>query len=243
MKNVLVTGGTTGIGLAAAQLFLERGNNVWISGRSADNLNSAQSVLNSDQLQTLVADTTKLGDIDKVSRTLQEQNVKLDVLFLNAGIAVFSTLESATESEFDAQFNTNVKGVFFTIQKLIPVLNEGASIVINGSTNATASGIGSSVYSATKAAVIKIAKIAANELAPKGIRVNVVSPGPTLTPGLKDAVGEGALSFLSEKTAMQRLAEPNEIAKAVYFLASDEASFVTGTELIVDGGLINYSLK
>jgi len=164
-------------------------------------------------------------------------------LFLNAGIATFKPIALSTEEDFDSQFNTNVKGAFFTLQKMMPYLNEGASVIINGSTNATASALGSSIYAATKAAIVKIAKVAANELADQKIRVNVVSPGPTLTRGLEGAVPTEALDYLASITAVKRLAEPIEIANAVLFLSSNEAKFITGTELIVDGGLLNYAQK
>lgn len=176
-------------------------------------------------------------------QTFKTQELKFDTVFLNAGIATFNAIEMVTEEEFDAQFNTNVKGVFFMLQHIIPFLNDGASVIVNASTNATASGIGSSVYSATKSAVIKIAKIAANELADRNIRVNVVSPGPTFTTGLENAVPQEALSYLAEKTALQRLALPEEIGKVVEFISSDHSSFITGTEIIVDGGLLNYTMR
>jgi len=242
-KNVLITGGSSGIGLATAKAFLEEGANVWITGRNHKSLASIKDELNNVNLHVLASDTSNLQDIDKISKTFSEKSIKIDSLFLNAGIATFNPIALATEEEFDSQFNTNVKGAYFTLQKLIPYLNDGASVTINGSTNATASGIGSSIYSATKAAIIKIAKIAANELALQKIRVNTISPGPTLTSGLKGAVPNEALDYLAENTALQRLGEPNEIANAVLFLSSTDASFITGIELVVDGGLLNYTIK
>lgn len=243
MKNILITGATSGIGFATAQLFLNQGHRVWITGRKEETLNEAKAKLLSDNVQAIVSDTSSLKSIDILMSNFTENNIAFDVVFLNAGIATFSPIELVTEETFDAQFNTNVKGIFFMIQRLIPFLNDGSSIIINGSTNATATGIGSSVYSATKSAVIKIAKIAANELADRKIRVNVVSPGPTLTQGLQNAVPSDALNYLAEKTALQRLGMPEEIAKVVDFLATEQSSFITGTEIIADGGLINYSLR
>lgn len=242
-NNVLITGGSSGIGLAAAKAFLEEGANVWITGRNKKALENIEDEIKDKNLHTLVSDTSNFKDIDHIVQVLNEKSIKLDSLFLNAGIASFNTIALTTEEEFDNQFNTNVKGVYFTLQKLIPFLNEGASITINGSTNATASSIGSAVYAATKAAVVKIAKTAANELAPQKIRVNVLSPGPTLTKGLKEALPNEALEYLAGNTALQRIGQPEEIAKTVLFLSSNEASFITGIELIVDGGLLNYTLK
>ena len=243
MKNILITGATSGIGFATAELFVNQGNQVWITGRKQETLDNAKAILGSENIHTIASDTSKLDDIKQLVETFKTQNIKFDTVFLNAGIAEFNAIESVTEEEFDAQFNTNVKGVFFMIQQIIPYLNKEASIIINGSTNATATGIGSSVYAATKTAVIKIAKVAANELADRKIRVNVVSPGPTLTQGLQNAVPDEALNFLAEKTALQRLALPEEIGKVVEFLSSEKSSFITGTEIIVDGGLINYTLR
>ena len=167
----------------------------------------------------------------------------MDVLFLNAGIATYAPIEHITEADFDAQFNTNVKGPLFTLQKLLPHLADGAAVLLTSSTVASASGLNSSVYSATKGALNKIAQVAANELAGRKIRVNLISPGPTETEGLDGVVTPEIKDYLATVTALQRLGSPNEIANAVLFLASDNASFITGTELLVDGGAINYILK
>jgi NAD(P)-dependent dehydrogenase (short-subunit alcohol dehydrogenase family) len=242
-KNVVITGGTTGIGLATAKAFINAGANVWITGRNAENLQKAADEINNPKLKTVVSDTSKLAEISILEKAVAENGNKLDVLFLNAGIAVFSPIEQVTEADFDAQFNTNVKGHFFTLQKLIPHLADGAAVVFTSSTVATASNLGTSVYSATKGALNKIAQIAANELAERKIRVNIVSPGPVQTPGLEYAVPAEAKPLLAAATALQRLGDADEIAKTVLFLASDAASFITGTELLVDGGYINYGLK
>lgn len=242
-KNVIITGGTAGIGFATTQAFLNEGAQVWITGRSLETLQKIKNEINNDKLNIIVSDTSNLAGINLLDIEIKKQNIKIDVLFLNAGIATFKPIALSTEEDFDQQFNTNVKGAFFTLQKMMPYLNEGASVIINGSTNATASALGSSIYAATKAAIVKIAKVAANELAEQKIRVNVVSPGPTLTRGLEGAVPTEALDYLASITAVKRLAEPIEIANAVLFLSSNEAKFITGTELIVDGGLLNYAQK
>lgn len=242
-KNVLITGGTTGIGLATAKAFINSGANVWITGRNSANLQNARLEINSPNLYTVVSDTSKIEEISILEKAISETGRKLDVLFLNAGIARFEPIEQVTEANFDAQFNTNVKGHFFTLQKLLPHLADGSAVVFTSSTVATAANLGSSVYSASKGALNKIAQIAANELAGRKIRVNIVSPGPVLTPGLENAVPSEAKAFLASATALQRLGDPGEIAKTVLFLASDAASFITGTEIIADGGYLNYALK
>ncbi len=229
--------------MATAKAFIAAGANVWITGRNSDNLKKASAEINNPNLTTIVSDTSKLTEISILEKAIVESGKKLDVLFLNAGIATFEPIEQVTEANFDAQFNTNVKGHFFTLQKLLPHLADGAAVVFTSSTVATAANLGASVYSATKGALNKIAQIAANELAGRKIRVNIVSPGPTATPGLANAVPAEAKEFLAVGTAMQRLGDPDEIAKTVLFLASDAASFIIGTEIIVDGGYLNFALK
>lgn len=242
-KNVVITGGSTGIGLATAKAFINAGASVLITGRSADNLRSASLEINNPKLKTIVSDTSNLVGIGALEKTIAESGEKLDVLFLNAGIAKFSPIAQATEDDFDAQFNTNVKGAYFTLQKLLPHLADGAAVLFTSSTNASSSSLASSIYSATKGALNKIAQIASNELAERKIRVNIVSPGPTETPGLENAIPQGAKEYLASITALQRLGASDEIAKVVLFLASDKASFITGTEIKVDGGLLNFALK
>jgi NAD(P)-dependent dehydrogenase (short-subunit alcohol dehydrogenase family) len=242
-KNVVITGGSTGIGFATAKAFVNAGANVLITGRSAGNLQAAAAEINNPKLKTLVSDTSNLVGIAILEKAVIEGGNKVDVLFLNAGIAVFAPIEQATEADFDAQFFTNVKGPYFTLQKLLPHLADGASVLFTSSTVATAANLGASMYSATKGALNKIAQIAANELAERKIRVNIVSPGPILTPGLEKAVPEEFKGHLSAATALQRIGHPDEIAKTVLFLASDDASFITGTELIVDGGYTTYARK
>lgn len=242
-KNVVITGGTSGIGLATAKAFITAGAKVWITGRNAENLQKASAEINNPNLFTVVSDTSKLEGISLLEEAVAESGIKLDVLFLNAGVGTFEPIEKVTEANFDAQFNTNVKGHFFTLQKLLPYLVDGAAVLFTSSTAATAANVGSIVYSATKGALNKIAQIAANELAGRKIRVNIVSPGPIDTPGLDTVIPTEAKDFLAGATALQRLGDPNEIAKTVLFLASDAASFITGTEIIADGGYLNYALK
>jgi NAD(P)-dependent dehydrogenase (short-subunit alcohol dehydrogenase family) len=242
-KNVIITGGTTGIGLATAKAFISAGANVWITGRSAGNLEKASMEIQSPKLTTVVADTSKLSDISVLEQAFAKSGNKLDVLFLNAGIGTFEPIEKVSEADFDAQFNTNVKGNFFTLQKLLPHLADGASVLFTSSSAATAANLGTSIYSATKGALNKIAQIAANELAGRKIRVNIVSPGPIATPGLDTVVPAEAKEFLAGLTALQRLGHPDEIAKTVLFLSSDAASFISGTEIVADGGYLSYALK
>jgi len=243
-KNIVITGGTSGIGFATAKAFIGAGANVWITGRNTENLDKAAKALATNQLTTVVSDTSNLNDIEALADAFTQNGQKLDVLFLNAGIATFAPISQTTEADFDAQFNTNVKGPYFTLQKLLPHLKDGASVVFNSSTVATAAQMHGSVYSATKGALNKIAQIAANELAGRNIRVNMISPGPTQTEGFDKAVPDETLKQqFASTTALQRMGKPSEIAKAVLFLASEDASFITGAQLLADGGFIGYALK
>lgn len=242
-KNVVITGGSTGIGLATAKAFISAGANVTITGRSAANLQKAAEEINSPNLKTLVSDTSNFEGISVLEKAVTESGSKLDVLFLNAAIATFGPIESVTEAEFDAQFNTNVKGHFFTLQKLLPHLADGSSVIFTSSVVATGAGIGTSVYSATKGALNKIAQIASNELAGRKIRVNIVSPGPIQTPGLESVLNEEGKSQMAAATGLQRLGTADEIANTVLFLASDAASYISGADITADGGYLTYSRK
>lgn len=242
-KNVVITGGSTGIGLATAKAFINAGANVWITGRSAGNLQKAAKEINSPKLTTVVSDTSNLEGISALEKAVAEGGKKLDVLYLNAGIASFAPIEHVTEADFDAQFNTNVKGHFFTLQKLIPHLADGSSIIFTSSGVATGAALGTGVYSATKGALNKIAHVALNELAERKIRVNIVSPGPIQTPGLDSVAPPEALSYLAASTALRRIGTADEIAGTVLFLASDAAGYINGADVAVDGGFIQYHLK
>ena len=240
-KQVLITGGSTGMGLASARAFIAEGADVIITGKSAENLEKAAAGINSAQLKTIASDISDISSIDNLAATVGQTGKKLDVLFLNAGIAFFSPVEQTTVEVFDAMFNTNVRGLYFTLQKLLPYLNEGASVILNSSVVSTGALANASAYSATKAAVSSIGRTAATELAAKKIRVNIVSPGPVDTPifsksGLSVAEQDGFKTNMAASLPLGRIGKAEEVANTVLFLASDEASFITGVELQVDGG-------
>ncbi|MGA0556707.1 SDR family NAD(P)-dependent oxidoreductase [Larkinella sp. VNQ87] len=242
-KNVVITGGSQGIGFATAKAFIQHGATVLITGRNAESLRKAADEINSPNLQTLVADTSNMAGITALEKVVALSGKSVDVLYLNAAIGVYSPIQYVTEADFDAQFNTNVKGHFFTLQKLIPHLADGASVIFTSSGVVSAAGEASSVYSATKAALNKIADIAVNELAPRKIRVNIVSPGPIQTPGLLSLATPETQAYLASRSALQRLGSADEVANTVLFLASEEAGYVNGATIAVDGGSIQYMLK
>ncbi|CAF0734908.1 unnamed protein product [Adineta steineri] len=240
-KIALITGGSDGIGLATAQQFVNEGAYVFITGRRQEALDSAVKKVGKN-IFAIQGDSSKLDDLDKVYKIIQEQKGKLDILFANAGIASSMPLESITEDFYDNIFNINVKGVLFTVQKALPLLNEGASIILNASVVSIKGGPASSVYFATKAAVRSFARCFCVDLKERKIRVNAVSPGPIDTDlihnlGNTKEVSKSITDRLTSSTVLGRLGHPIEIAKAVVFLASDDSSYVTGIELFVDGGL------
>lgn len=242
-KQVVITGGSTGIGLASAKAFINAGAQVLITGRSASKLHQAEKGINSPKLKIQVSDTADMNGINELEQTVKATGKKIDVLFLNAAIGNFSPIEQMKEADFDAQFSTNVKGPYFTLQRLIPHLADGGSVIFTSSVSASSAGLGTSVYAATKGALNKIAEVAANELAGRKIRVNIVSPGPIETPGLASVIPAEYVPDLAASTALQRLGQADEIARAVLFLASDDASFVSGSEFVIDGGYLPYSRK
>lgn len=238
-KVAIITGGNSGIGFATAAELSAQGAKVIITGRNQESLTQAETELHVTGIR---ADQTDLKSIDNLVEQVSSQFGKVDIVFLNAGIAAFAPVDSASEEHYDNIMNANVKGVYFTVQKLLPILNDGASIIFNTSINAHVGMPNSSVYAASKAAVLALNRVFATELAPRKIRVNAVSPGPVETPlygklGLAKEEVEGFGAVLGEKILLKRFGQASEIAKTVSFLASDDASFITGTEIVVDGGL------
>ena len=240
-KIALITGGTSGIGLATAKQFVNEGAYVYITGRRAQEL--AAAVKEIDRNVTGVqGDMSNLADLDRLFAQVEREKGRLDVVFANAGIAQYAPLSKITEEHYDSIFDVNVKGLLFTVQKALPLMPDGGSIILNASIVASKGLPANSVYSATKAAVRSFARTWTTDLKDRHIRVNAVSPGPILTPGLHDLMdstgaGEQRLKMLSSTVPLGRLGAPSEIAKAVVFLASDDSSYITGTELFVDGGM------
>ncbi len=235
-KNVVITGGSAGIGLATVKTFIEKGANVLITGRNMDSLQTASASINSPKLKNLASDTSKLADIAKLAETVADSEKKVDVLVLNAGIAKQYSIEDTTEEVFDDLYNINVKGLFFTLQKLIPHLAEGASVVLLSSGVSVSGYAQMGAYAATKSAVDAIARTAATELADRKIRVNVVAPGLTDTP-MNHQTPEDIKNAIAAAVPLKRIGQAEEIANAIVFLSSDEASYISGSYLAVDGGV------
>jgi NAD(P)-dependent dehydrogenase (short-subunit alcohol dehydrogenase family) len=242
-KIALVTGGNSGIGLATAKRFVAEGAYVYITGRRQASLDTAVKEIGSN-VTGVQGDVANLADLDKLFAQIKSEKGRLDVLFANAGGGEFVTLGNYTEEHFDKTFNTNVKGLVFTVQKALPLLPDGATVILNASIVSVKGFPAFGVYNATKAAVRSFARTWTSELKDRKIRVNVVSPGPINTPAITLITGNDPAAEEAFKTQMSagvplgRMGESDEIAKAVVFLASDDSSYVAGVELFVDGGFV-----
>ena len=240
-KRALITGGSSGIGLETAKQFIAEGARVAITARSEKSFDEARSVL-SDRAVYVVSDAADFSSQRGLAGKIKEEFGGLDILFVNAGVAALKPVEQWDEAAFDRTFEINVRGPFFLIQSLLPLFANPASIVLNASINADIGMAGASVYGASKAALLSLARNLSAELAGRGIRVNAVSPGPITTPlygklGLSEAYLKATAETLQSQLPAKRFGRPDEIASAVVFLASDESAFTVGSELIIDGGL------
>ncbi|MTV37381.1 SDR family oxidoreductase [Duganella radicis] len=240
-KVAVVTGGTSGIGLATAQRFAAEGARVFITGRRQAELDKAAASI--PNATGILADSSSSADLKRLFETIKEKAGRIDVLYVNAGGGSMAPLGAITEEHFDDAFDRNVKGLTFTVQSALPLLEKGASVILTSSTAGVVGTPAFSIYSASKAAVRNLARSWILDVKDRGIRINVVSPGPIHTPGLVELAGDdaaaqqGLLDYLASQVPLGRVGQPEEVAKAVVFLASDDASFVNGTELFVDGGL------
>jgi NAD(P)-dependent dehydrogenase (short-subunit alcohol dehydrogenase family) len=235
-KIALITGGSTGIGLATAKQFVKEGAYVYITGRRPRELDAAVTSIGPN-VTAIQGDVSKLPDLDRIYEQIGKDEGRLDIVFANAGGGPLVPLGSITEEHYDSVFNVNVKGLVFTVQKALPLMPNGGAIILTGSIVGIKGFPAFSIYSATKAAVRSFARTWTTDLKDRGIRVNVVSPGPIDTPLLNESFANpDDMEALTSTVVMGRLGRPEEIAKAVVFFASDDASFVTGAELFVDGG-------
>jgi NAD(P)-dependent dehydrogenase (short-subunit alcohol dehydrogenase family) len=240
-KIALVSGGNGGIGLATAKRFVNEGAQVFITGRRESELKAAIKEIGGSSVTSVQGDVSKLDDLDRLFAQIKKEKGRLDIVFANAGFAKYAPVGKITEELYDEIFNVNVRGVLFTVQKSLPLLPDGASIILNASIVASKGLSANSVYSASKAAVRSFARTWTTDLKDRRIRVNAVSPGSIDTPGLSQLLassetGQQRLKMLPTVVPLGRLGTPDEIAKAVVFLASDDSSYITGTELFVDGG-------
>lgn len=239
-KTAVITGGNSGIGLATAKRFIAEGAEVFIVGRRQAELDKAVDAIGGN-ITAIQGDVAILADIDRVFATVGKVKSHVDILFANAGLGELAPLGQITEAQFDKTFDVNVKGTLFTVQKALPLMKAGGSIILTGSTTGVTGTPAFSVYSATKAAIRNFVRSWALDLKGTGIRVNVISPGPTSTPGLhgiasSPAEDQALVAGLIELTPLGRLGRPEEIAAAALFLASEDSSFMTGSEVFVDGG-------
>ena len=240
-KVALITGGNSGIGFATARLFIEEGAEVYITGRSQEKLDSAVKKLGA-HCTGVQGDVASLTDLDRLFGQIEREKGQLNIVFANAGAAELLPIEQVDEAHFDRMFDTNVKGLLFTVKKSLPLLQDGATIVLNSSVVGSKGFPANSVYAATKAAIRSFARTWTTDLKSRGIRVNAVSPGPIDTEGFNDLIGDSdqgkaRKAGFSQMISLGRVGRPEEIARAVLFLASDDSSYVTGTELFVDGGM------
>jgi len=232
-KVAVITGGSTGIGLATAKLFVREGANVFITGRRQKELDEAVKAIGHN-VTGVQGDVAKLADLDRLYETVRVKG-RIDIVFANAGVAEVSALGTITEQHFDKLFNINVRGTFFTVQKALPLLKDGGSIILNGSVASVKGTAAFGVYAASKAAIRSLVRTWTTDLKDRHIRSNVVSPGPIKTP-LVSRQSADVIARIVSTIPMGRMGEPNEVAKVALFLASDDSSFVTGIELFVDGG-------
>lgn len=241
-KIALITGATSGIGLATAKLFAAQGAHVYITGRNAESLKTAQDEIGAN-VTSIQADSTHIADLDHVFEQIKAEAGRIDVLYANAGGGTLLSLGQITEQQVDDTFGLNVKALIFTVQKALPLLVSGSSVILAGSSAGIAGTAAFSVYSASKAAVRNLARSWILDLKGTGIRVNVLSPGPVRTPALLEYAGDdpaqqqGMLDYLGTIVPMGRVGEADEIAKVALFLASDDSSFINGAEIFADGGM------
>ncbi len=238
-KVAVVTGGNSGMGYATAKEFASLGATVIITGRNRTSVETAASEL---KVKGITADQASLTDTDALVKEIKDAYGKVDILFINAGVGAFSPIEQTTEDLYDRIMDINFKGAYFTLSKFLPILSDGAAVTFNSSINATVAMAGAAVYSASKAAINSLTKVAAIELAPRSIRVNTISPGPIHTAiltktGMDEPTIANVKTSLADKVPLKRIGDSEEVAKLVAFLSGPDGAFITGAEYIIDGGV------